>query len=127
MVQLNSFQKNLDFIHFPATVIGTSNNMLDWPEARWVIIDLAGGQINYPLSGKQYSLLFPWQLFDLGLGPLNGLLNAYQVPSTRFALLPEQWRKKLSVEKAHSGLLSEKSLSVSKDNVHRPKSEFSLR
>ena len=35
--------------------------------------------------------------------------------------------KKLSVEKAHSGLLSEKSLSVSKYNVHRPKTEFSLK
>ena len=49
------FQKKFGFQRL---CVGTSNHMLEWPEARWVIIDLAEGQINYPLSGKQYSLSF---------------------------------------------------------------------
>ena len=52
---------------------------------RWKIIELPLGQINDPLSRKQYSLPFLQQLPSLGLGPLKGFLSwpdALQGPLT---------------------------------------------
>ena len=40
------------------------------------IIDLPGGQINYPALRKYFSLPFPQQLPDLRLGPLKGFFWA---------------------------------------------------
>ena len=64
----------------------------------WKIINLPGGQINDPLSGKDFSLPFlPATPSCLRLGPLKGFLSwhsALQGPSTRLVCCFQNYRKK---------------------------------